>query len=265
MRNFLLVFAHTLRQLLSRRRSIVLVLLALMPAVLGIVARYFAAPDPRNAFLATVPNLFTGFLLQILSLFYGASVVRDAIEDRTAMFILTTPTSRISYLLGVYGALVAHLLLLLEFAIAVAFLTWGAGLPNGFTGGVFLGPECRSLMAVVALGVLIYAAMFMLLGVYTRHSAVLGVVYFMVFEVFLAFVPGPARRLAISAHLDALLNDNFLTRRVLSAEMFSKTVPYEISPQMASVTLAIWFAVFMTGLLLRGRRHDFMDVSEPGK
>jgi ABC-2 type transport system permease protein len=264
-RNVALVFAHTLRQILSRRRSIVLVLVALMPAALGIVARHFAAPYPKTPFLTTVPILFTSFLLQILSLFYGASVVRDTIEDRTAMFMLTTPTSRTSFLLGVYAALVVNLLLILELAIATTFLTWGAGVPGEFPGGVLFGPECRSLMGVVAIGVLIYAAMFMLLGVWTRHSAVLGVVYFMVFEVFLGLVPGPARRLAISAHLDALLDERFETRRVLSAEMFHRPASYEITPTLASVTLTIWFVVFMTALLWRGRRHDFMDLSEPGK
>jgi ABC-2 type transport system permease protein len=264
-RNFGLVFAHTLRQVLSRRRGIVLVLLVLMPSVVGILARKFGAPDPEEAFHTTVPNLFVGFLLQVLCLFYGASAVRDAVEDRTAAFVLTTPTSRTSFLLGVYAALVVNVLLLLEIGIVAVFLTWNAGLPQPIGQAAPFGPECTNLMGVVALGVPIYAALFMLLGLWTRHSAVIGVVYYMVFEFFLGFVPGPARRLAISAHLDALLDPSFVTRRVLSAEMFDKSVPFEISPPLASATLTIWFVVFATGLVFLGRRHDFVDVAEAGK
>jgi ABC-2 type transport system permease protein len=256
-----LVFALTLRQLVSRRRSLVLVLLALTPAALGVVARYFGAPYPDTPFLGVVPNVFTGFLVQILCLFYGASVVRDAIEDRTAVFILTTPTSRMAYVLGTWAALVVNVLVILELAIVAAFLVWGAGLPGPFPGGEVFGPECRSLMGVIAAGVLVYSSLFMLMGMYTRHCALLGVVYYMMFEVFLAFVPGPARRLAISAHLDELLHERFETRRLLSAAMFDERTPYEIGPGLATATLVAWFIVFMGTLLYRSRRHDFIDLS----
>jgi ABC-2 type transport system permease protein len=260
--SFLLVFGLTLRQLVSRRRSIVLVLLTLAPAGLGVIARYFGAPYPDTPFLGVVPNVFTGFLVQILCLFYGSSVVRDAIEDRTAVFILTTPTSRIAYVLGVYAALVVNVLVLLELGIIAAFLVWGAGLPGPFPGGVLFGPECRSLMGVVFLGALVYAALFMLIGMYTKHCAVIGVVYYMIFEVFLAFVPGPARTLAISAHLDALLNARFETRRLLSADIFDDPAPYEISSRVALIMLCVWFVLFMTTLITRARKHDFIELGD---
>lgn len=265
MNGFLLVFAMTLRQLLSRKKAIILVVIALFPAGLGIIARYFAAPYPNSPFLSTVPNLFNSFLVQILALFYGASVIRDGIEDRTANFILTTPTSRKALVLGSYAALVVNLLLLLELAIVAAFLTWGAGLPDEFSGGAAFGPECLSLMGAVAVGVLIYAAGFMLLGLYTRHSAVVGILYYMVFEAFLGSVPGPARRLAISSHLDALLDCRFLTRRMLGAQVFNEQVPVEIDATMAWVTLTLLLGLFLTALLARASRHDFVDLAEAGK
>jgi ABC-2 type transport system permease protein len=265
MRGFLLVFGMTLRQLLSRKKAIVLVLIALFPAALGIIARFFGAPYPDTPFLGTVPNLFNSFLVQILALFYGASVMRDGIEDRTATFILTTPTSRRAYVLGAYAALVVNLLVLLELAIITTFLTWGAGLPDDFPGGVVFGPECLSLMGVVAIGVAIYAAGFMLLGLYTKHSAVVGVVYYMMFEAFLGSVPGPARRLALSAHLDALLDSRFMTRRMIGASIFDHQVPLEIDVTMASVTLSIMLGLFLAALLLRASRHDFIDAGDAGK
>jgi ABC-2 type transport system permease protein len=265
MRGFYLVFAMTLRQLLSRKKAVILVIIALFPAGLGVIARFFGAPYPDSPFLGTVPNLFNSFLVQILALFYGASVLRDGIEDRTANFILTTPTSRRAYVLGAWAALVVNLLLLLELAILAAFLTWGAGLPDRFSGGVLFGPECLSLMGAVAIGILVYSAGFMLLGLYTRHSAVVGVVYYMVFEAFLGMVPGPARRLALSAHLDALLDSRFVTRRMFGAAMFDRQVPLEIDVTMAAVTLTIVFGALMTLLVTRAARHDFVDLAEAGK
>ena len=241
---FLLVFAHDAAPApVAREGRSSSSLIALFPAALGIIARYFAAPYPDTPFLGTVPNLFNSFLVQILALFYGASVIRDAIEDRTAMFILTTPTSRSAYVLGVYAALVVHLLLLLELAIVAAFLTWGAGLPDAFSGGVPFGPECLSLMGVGRRRASsIYAAVFMLLGLYTRHSAVVGVVYYMVFEVFLGFGPraraaprdlGAPRRAARLA---------LQTRRMLERrDVRQARCPYEIDLTMAWVTLAVWF------------------------
>jgi ABC-2 type transport system permease protein len=262
---FLLVFGMTLRQLVARRRSIVLVILALVPAGLGVIAREHAAPYPDTPFLDVVSNIFNGFLVQVLCLFYGASVIRDAIEDRSAVFTLTTPTSRPCYVLGAWAALVVNVLLILELAVVATFLVWGAGLPGPFPGGEPLGPECRSLMGSVAAGVLVYSALFMTIGMYTRHCAVIGVVFYMVFDVFLASVPGPARRLAISAHLDALLDERFRTRQLWSAEVFDELRPDRIPEGVAASILAIWLALVLVTLLARARRQDFMDLSEPGK
>jgi ABC-type transport system involved in multi-copper enzyme maturation permease subunit len=235
-----------------------------MPAAFGVIARRFAAPYPDTPFHAVVPNLFTVFLVQILALFYGASAVRDAIEDGTAMFVLTTPTSRTGFLLGVWAALVVNVLLLLELGVVTAFLTWSAGVPGGLPGAALFGRECLSLMGVVAIGAAIYAALFMLLGLWTRHAAVAGVVYYIVFEAGIGWIPGSARRLAISAHLEALLDPGFVTRRMFAAELFNKTTS-EIPTTLAATALAVWFAVLLGGMLLRGRTHDFIDLAEAGK
>jgi ABC-2 type transport system permease protein len=265
MTSVLLVFGMTLRQLVARRRAIVLVILALVPAGLGLVARANATRYPDTPFLDVVSNVFTGFLVQVMCLFYGASVVRDAIEDRSAVFILTTPTSRESYVLGAYAALVVNVLVILELAIVATFVVWGAGLPVPFPGGEPFGPECLSLMGAIAIGTLVYAALFMAMGMFTRHCALIGVVYYMVFDVFLASVPGPARRLAISAHLDALLHPAFRTRQLWSAEIFDRIDPEPIAPGAAAAVLSVWFALFVITLFARARRQDFMDLSEPGK
>ena len=154
MNRFLLVFGMTLRQLVARRRSIILVVLALVPAGVGVIARFHAAPYADPPFLWLVPTMFTGFLVQVVCLFYGASVVRHAIEDRSAVFILTTPTSRVCYVAGAWAALVVNALVILELAVIAAFLVWGAGLAAPFPGGEVFGPECRSLMLAIAVGTL---------------------------------------------------------------------------------------------------------------
>lgn len=265
MTRFLLVFGMTLRALVARRRSVVVVLLALVPAGLGVVARETGAPFPDTPFHDVVPNLFTAFLVQIVCLFYGASVIRDAIEDRTAVFTLTTPTPRSCYVLASYAALVVNVVAILELAILAAFAVWGAGLEGPLPGAAMLGPECRSLMAVVAIGVFVYAALFTLLGMLTRHCAVLGVVVYMVFDVFLASVPGPARRLAISSHLDALLHGRFRTRQLMSAEWFDDSTPDPVPDSVAVAVLATWLAALVSALVWRARRQDFMDQSDAGK
>jgi ABC-2 type transport system permease protein len=256
------IAAITVRQIVSRRRTLVMLLLALAPAGLGLVARYFGAPYPGTPFLEIIPTVFTGFLVQIVCLFFGSSLVRDAIEERTAAFILTTPTSRRAYVVGVLLALVGCVLVILELAILATFVVWGVGLPGPFSGGAVFGPECLSLMGVVAIGVMVYSALFTLLGMLTRHCAVVGVVYYMIFEVFLAFVPGPARNLAISAHLDALLHERFVTRRLLSADLFDERAPYAIGAAVAGLVLALVFVGLVWGLVSRARRHDFVDLAE---
>jgi hypothetical protein len=47
--------------------------------------------------------------------------------------------------------------------------------------------------------------------------------------------------------------------------MFEKAAPLEIDVGMALITLAVLLGLFLTALLARASRHDFMDLGEAGK
>ena len=85
----------TLRQLLSRRRTLLLLLLA---GVLVLVATVFRlAGEEARAMRFTsglLANLGVGTLMPLVALLFGTGAIGGEIDDGTAVFLLAKPISR---------------------------------------------------------------------------------------------------------------------------------------------------------------------------
>ena len=254
--NLLPIAAFTARRIVSRRKTLVLALLAAAPPLFVIVVRRFAPPRALDPFFETIPLFYLVFLCQILPLFFAGSVVRDAVEDRTASFVLTTPSSRTAFVFGAWLGVVPPIVVMIATSAACTFAAWRAGT------GPIGGPEdlvlFGRLSATAAAGALVYSALFTLLGLVVKWPTVVGILYYGIFELFLGFIPGAPRRLALSSYLEALLEPPFRTRAQLIAEG-PAGIDVPITPGDARLVLAGVLLAASVALYFRSRTRDFTD------
>ena len=117
------IFELSLPQMLWSRRSILLALLVCGPMALATVPRGAWIIRPSQFTDATVGFdiyglmiwlLYVRFIVPVLGVFYGTSMIADEVEDKTITYLFTRPIQRRAVILGKYAAyLVCTLLLVL--------------------------------------------------------------------------------------------------------------------------------------------------------
>ncbi|KJY31458.1 ABC transporter permease subunit [Streptomyces sp. NRRL S-495] len=176
----------TLRGLLGRRRGL---LLLVVPVLLLLVSAFAAASSGNHHDLVVdiLGKLGLGTLLPILGLVVGTGAIATEIDDGSIVYLLAKPlprwkiiTTKLTVAIGITWAF-----------SAVPMLLSGL-LMYGTKEGLALAYTVAALVAGAA-----YSALFLLLGVVTRHAVVAGLAYALVWEAVIGnFVQG-ARKLSI--------------------------------------------------------------------
>lgn len=199
------VAAFSARKLLMNRRWMLVMLLG---ALVALVMGYAATEDGADMHFASdlMSMLLMAFLLPVLCLIYGASMIRNEMDDRSIVQVITSPLDRrISYL-GYYIGLVMVLCLLITAVTIVGGLAFLALSPER-DGGLEI---ILIFIAVQYLGVLVYSALFLLLGTLMRQPIYLGLIYIFIWEGFIGSVPGSIGKFTIRYQLQSVaaeLND----------------------------------------------------------
>lgn len=174
------------RALLGRRRIWLLIMLPVVLIGLAVLLRVIGS-DGENATITLMRTFAIGTMLPLLGLIAGTGVIAPEIDDGTIIHLLAKPISR---------PVIAQT----KFLVAASILALFAAVPTFVAAYLLVGLESgvASGFAVGALvGGIAYAAVFMLLGVLTRHAVTIGIVYALVWEGVVGnFVPG-ARRFSI--------------------------------------------------------------------
>ncbi|MFJ4094468.1 ABC transporter permease [Kitasatospora sp. NPDC089913] len=176
----------TLRGLLGRRRGL---LLLVVPVLLLLVSAFAAASSGNHHDLVVdiLGKLGLGTLLPILGLVVGTGAIATEIDDGSIVYLLAKPlprwkivTTKLTVAIGITWAF-----------SAVPMLLSGL-LMYGTKEGLALAYTAAAMVAGAA-----YSALFLLLGVVTRHAVVAGLAYALVWEAVIGnFVEG-ARKLSI--------------------------------------------------------------------
>jgi len=245
MRAFAAITTATLRQLLGGRRTIGLLLMALLPA--GVLLALLAGePDltAARSFHEAPLVILMLIVLPVTSLVFGAGALGDERREATLSFLLLRPLPRLA-LAGakLLAAWVAAFAVVGTGAAALA-LTLGARTANWET----LGP----LLLAAALSTLAYTGVFLTLGYLTRQAVLLGLVYAFVWESGMTTaVPSLATlslmRLGLSAYAGLLP----ASRRYMG-DLLGAVQPGAGGAIAKTVVVAV-VAVVATTLLLRHR------------
>ncbi|MER7505659.1 ABC transporter permease subunit [Nonomuraea pusilla] len=176
----------TYRALLGRRRVILLLLLPLALVGLAVLLLAFGAADQRTA-MQLMDKFAIGTMLPLLGLIAGTGVIAPEIDDGTILHLMSKPISR-------------PVIVQTKFLVAASLLALFAAVPTYAAGWLLVRNE-DGIAPGFALGALVagiaYAAVFLLLGIVTRHAVTIGIVYALVWEGLVGnFVPG-ARKLSI--------------------------------------------------------------------
>ena len=163
----------TMRSLLGRRRTILMLLLAGAPVLLGLLVRLGGTRS--GALVPALEGLVVSSVLPLVALVFGTAALGSELDDGTAVHILTKPIPRWAIVLpklAVSGGLTAILL----FPATII-----SGVLIGGTGGRELGVTFAFALAVL-IGSFVYSAIFVALSAATSRGLVIGLGYSLLWE-----------------------------------------------------------------------------------
>ncbi|MEZ0072865.1 ABC transporter permease [Planotetraspora sp. GP83] len=228
----------TYRAMLGRKRIWLLVLLPVALIAIAALLRLIGGSDEHTAVLL-MKTFAIGTMLPLLGLIAGTGVIAPEIEDGTIIHLLAKPISRPVIAVTkfvVAASLVAVFAAVPTFIAAYLLIRDESGVAYGFTLGALFGGVA-------------YAAVFLLLGVITRHAVTVGVIYALVWEGLVGgYVPG-ARKFSIQQWAQSIAD------QVSSSPFFKTDVSLSFAvPAMIIVTLGalLWAGTRLRSLSITG-------------
>ena len=215
----------TLRGLLGRRRTLLLVLLAGLPVLIALLIRISGGRPDADRVLDT---LVVRTVLPLVALIIGTAAIGSEIEDGTAVYLMVKPIPR--WRIALAKGLVA------------AGLTAALVVPAVVLTGFLLGDRTDPQTAIVGfsmaclVGGSAYAMAFMALSVFTSRALLLGLAYTLIWEGVLSGL---------------LEGTKFLSIRQATlgvAAAFGVDVPGD--PLVPAVSVAVLAVVLVGGFLL---------------
>ena len=237
------IYDLSFSQMLWSRRTVFMVLVVGGPVVVASILRLLVSMDLFDArgeidgrpltidgptiFGLMIWGFYLSFSVPLLGVFYGTSLIADEVEDRTITYLFTRPVPRGAVLVGKYLAyLVCAGVLVLPSVMLVFFLV--VPLLGGSVGAAF--PDLLMDLALLAVGLAVYGALFALVGALFKRPLLTGLVFIFGWEPVVIVVPGYMKRFTVSYYLQGLVphampEDGGVTSLVLQALQANEILP----------------------------------------
>jgi ABC-type transport system involved in multi-copper enzyme maturation permease subunit len=261
------VFDLSLARMLWSRSTIFMALIVGLPIVIALIVRGLEASGLGSArvdgvgitgpalFGSMIWLMFLRFIVPVLAVFYGTSLIADEVEEKTITYLFTRPIARGAVMAGKYMAYLAcTIMVVLPSVMIVYFLIVPFG--GGSIAATF--PDLVKDLALLALGLIAYGALFAWVGARFKRPLLTGLFFIFGWEQAALVFPGYLKRFTVAYYLQALVPHTMPSDNVLG--MLQSIV--RETPSLASclLWLTIITALFL-GLAIRlvGRREYVLE------
>jgi ABC-2 type transport system permease protein len=239
------IFVLTLRQVVFRKSTLLLLLLAVIPVLVAFVfdlsGSHRRQPEEFAVEVISVWLIATT-VLPLTAVLFGTSVLGDELEDGTVIYLLTKPLQRWSILLPKVAAawLLTAALAVTSLAVSVVIVA------GGDSGNIVFG-----FGVATTLGALAYAVVFTLLSIVTSRALIAGLVFVFIWEGAVTGIFEGIRYFSIRHYTLAL------------AEWLGDIDPAYLDAYVGGVTaLILSLGVIVAGLVYANQRLRRVEIRE---
>lgn len=205
-----------------------------------------SGPPPRTLYAIFLFLVYPQVICLLLSLLYGTSVLGHELDNKTLPYLFTRPLRRWQFVLGKYLGIVAALAIPTCASLVVSWAILTRLNHPDVLGGVLLG----TLGALLA-----YNAVFILLGFITpRRAMIAALLYGILFELVLSFVPALINQVTVTYYLRSLVTG------VIGVELpreVARSVG-DASVALSCLALAAIVAVTLSASSLMAARREYV-------
>jgi ABC-2 type transport system permease protein len=212
------IFDLSLGEMLWSRRTIFMALVVGAPVLIALLLRVLVglgAPILEDHETRTSTVRMTGpaifglmiwvvylrFIVPVLGVFYGTSLMADEVEDKTITYLFTRPVRRGAVIVGKY---IAYLACTVFVVLPSVMLVYLLVVPmRGTLGGSFI--DLVKDLVLLALGLAVYGAVFAFVGAKFRRPLLVGLIFIFGWEQAALAFPGYLKRFTVAYYLQGLV------------------------------------------------------------
>ena len=233
------VFMLTLRQLTGRWRLVIISVLAVMPVIFtALVVRSFDTPFITEFEVIVLSTMLAGSIAPLIVVSIASVAFANEIEDRTLANLTLSPLPRWKIVAPKLGAAIT---VAAPFVLASALFTSYLAFNRDIT-------AATAVTASALFGLLMYASVFVWLGLVTKQAIAVGLVYIVLWEGFFSGYVSGIRFFSIRHYATAFMH-GLDPRRFVDAEHVG-----------LGVAIGVATVVFTLFVFLSVRRLRRMDV-----
>jgi ABC-2 type transport system permease protein len=243
------------------RRTRLMALAGVLPvlAALAIQAERWvrggAGPTGLEIFSSIILAFYLQFLVIILALFYGTSVVSEEIESRTLAYLTTRPIPKQAILLGKYAAYASWTSILVAAGTLLSFLILNTDrLADPAAWGIL-----AKTLAVLILGLWVYMALFTLAGAALKKSILVGLSFGFGWEMVVQYLPGSTQRFTVMHYLKSILRAETPSPEGIKSFLFVRLQPSSTAVSILVLLLIGAAALAAAVWVFRRREYLFED------
>jgi len=232
----------TFRQLVSRRRTILLLLLGGIMILVGLALRVSLDQVYLERYTAQLlSNFGVATLMPLVALLFGTSAIGSEIDDGTAVFLLAKPLNRWSILFSKLAVAAAASIVVTCIPVFLAGLITAGGMGSGLV---------VAFTIAAAIGSIVYCAIFVALSLITSRALVFGLGYVLIWEGLLSGLFAGTRTFSVRqqtlALVDALVD---VPSTVFKADL-------DLAP-----ALIVGAVVLVGAIVIAGRRLTNIEIA----
>jgi ABC-type transport system involved in multi-copper enzyme maturation permease subunit len=232
--------------------SAVSVLLALVIRVYRLAGNW--TESGQIVFQNFLMVFFLQFLIVILSLFYGTSIVTEELTGKTLPYISSRPVGRAAIILGKFLAYLSLTAIMLASTVFISYLI--LTLDQDFR-LVDLWTIIRYSL-VLLLGLSAYLAFFAFLGTWLKRPILVGLAFGFGWESVIQYFPGTTQKLSIAHYLKSLL-PQYTTSSGKLGFLFIRLEPTRTLLAVIILLLVILLFLGVASLIFSYKEYLFED------
>jgi ABC-2 type transport system permease protein len=202
------IFGFFFNQELKSKRTRIFFLISFLPVLILVVTKIVELTNPNadvtaaQIFSRAMLIVYIQFLIPILALFFGSSIVNEEVDNKTLVFLTTSPIPKPSI---VWGKFVAYVLLggiIVNVGLILCFFSVNIDQ----LGKMVYVKEFFSFLGAGFLALVAYMALFTLLGtIMKKAGVVLGLLFIFGWENLVQYFPGVTQKFTVIHWIKSML------------------------------------------------------------
>lgn len=201
------IFTFFFKQGIKSRKAKIFFLLSFLPVLVLLVAKIIELTNPgarvsaEEIFSKAMLIIYIQLLVPILALLFGSLVINEEVDDKTLIYLTTSPIPKAAIIIGKYMAYIVLSAIIIGAGLLLCFIT----INIDHLGEVSYLKQFLTFTGVGGLALIAYSAFFTLVGVVIKKSVIVGLLFIFGWENVVQYFPGVTQKFTFIHYIKSLL------------------------------------------------------------